>query len=225
MRDHKLRVEFHCHTAYSKDSLTRPDRLLAACRRKGIDRIVITDHNTLAGALRAKELDPERVVVGVELMTTVGELLAAYVSAEIPAGLPPEEAIASLRAQGAFISVAHPFDRMRKGHWRAEELLRVLPQVDAIETFNARCLWPVYNRRAQAFAREHGVLGTVGSDAHTLGELGQAVMDLEPFHDAASLKAALVRAEPRTKLSGPWVHLYTRYAVWRKKRMRLKGSP
>jgi len=31
-----LKVEFHCHTIYSKDSLLPPEGLLEACRRKGI---------------------------------------------------------------------------------------------------------------------------------------------------------------------------------------------
>jgi predicted metal-dependent phosphoesterase TrpH len=52
-----LRVEFHCHTILSKDSLTRPRDLVDACRRKGIDRVVVTDHNTIAGAQAAQALD------------------------------------------------------------------------------------------------------------------------------------------------------------------------
>ena len=59
-----IRLEFHCHTIYSKDSLTTPEKLLAACQRKGIERVVITDHNTIAGALHAQRLDPQRVIVG-----------------------------------------------------------------------------------------------------------------------------------------------------------------
>ena len=47
-----LRVEFHCHTIYSKDSLTRPMDLVKTCQRKGIDRVIVTDHNTIAGARR-----------------------------------------------------------------------------------------------------------------------------------------------------------------------------
>ena len=45
-----LKVDFHTHTHYSKDSLTRIDKLIAAARSRGLDRIVVTDHNTI-GAL------------------------------------------------------------------------------------------------------------------------------------------------------------------------------
>ena len=211
-----LRVEFHCHTVYSKDSLARPERLLAACQRKGIDRLVITDHDTIEGAKRCQELDPQRVIVGEEILTQAGELLAAFVQEEVPAGLPPLEAIHCLRQQGAFIGVSHPFDLMRKGHWTLAELMEITPLVDAIEIFNARCFLPIYNAQAQAYAEKYGLLGTVGSDAHAIFELGRATQCLPDFSDATSLKAALPQAEVEVRPSSPWVHFASRWAVWMK---------
>lgn len=212
-----LSVEFHCHTVYSKDSLTSPERLLAACRDRGIDRVIVTDHNTIAGAQHAKALDPERVIVGEEIMTSQGELLAAFVQEEIPAGLEPRQAIARLREQGAFISVSHPFDHLRSGHWESADLLAIIDLVDAIETYNARCMWPGFNREAARFAQEHNLEGTVGSDAHAPFELGKARLQLPYFEDAAGLKKVLPQGHPRVSLSAPWVHLTSRYAVWRKR--------
>jgi len=213
-----LRTEFHCHTIYSKDSLTSPKKLVETCRRKKIHRVIVTDHNSIEGALRCKELDPERVIVGEEVMTTRGELLAAYVREQIPAGLLPEEAIARLRAQGAFISVSHPFDTHRQGHWSEADLLKILPHIDAIETFNARCMTPKCNFRAQEFAAAHGILGTYGSDAHAAFELGRGSLLLPPFDDAASLKDALKHAViPPLVQSTPLVHLASRWAVFVKK--------
>ena len=213
----RLKVELHCHTVYSKDSLTPPAKLLAACRRKGIDRVAITDHNTIDGALAARELDPTRVIVVEEILTQNGELLAYFVTEHVPPGLTPEATIARLRLQGAFISVAHPFDILRKGHWALPDLLAILPLVDAIETFNARCFQAAFNQQAGAFARQHGLLGTAGSDAHTPRELGKATLLLPLFHDPVTLKQALAQAEAHLALSPPWVHLSSRYAVWRKK--------
>lgn len=212
-----LRVEFHCHTVYSKDSLTSPEVLVRTCREKGIDRVVITDHNTTAGAFRAKELDPERVIVGEEIMTTKGEILAAYVKEEVPAFLTPEETIHLLRAQDAYISVSHPFDTHRNGHWQEEDLLTILPFVDAIETFNARCFSAAHNQQAEEFAEKHQLTGTAGSDAHAAFELGRAVMILPDFHDAHSLKIAMQQVQFEGVLSAPWVHLTSRYAVFYKK--------
>ncbi len=213
-----LVTEFHCHTIYSKDSLMTPETLLAACRKRGIDRVIVTDHNSIRGALAAKKLDPERVIVGEEIMTTRGEILAAFVKDEIPPGLSPQETISRLREQGAFISVAHPFDALRSGHWEEADLLAILPLVDAIETFNARCMWGGFNRRARQFAEARGIAETVGSDAHAAFEVGRAVLSLPFFEDADSLRRALPSGIRRTRLSAPWVHFTSRYAVMRKRR-------
>src|SRR5271157_2003852 len=109
-----MSVEFHCHTVFSKDSLTSPQKLVDTCRRKGIDRVIVTDHNTIEGARAAQLIDPERVIIGEEIMTTRGEILAAFVTKEIPARLSPIETIKRLRDQDAFISVSHPFDEWRR---------------------------------------------------------------------------------------------------------------
>ncbi len=211
-----LRVESHCHTIYSKDCLLKPEKLVETCRRKGIQRVFITDHNTTAGAFRAKEIDPELVIIGEEIKTQEGELLAAFMNAEIPAGLPALETIDMLRKQGAFISVSHPFDVMRNGHWKPDALRKIAPLVDAIEVFNARCMNAKYNDEAKDFAQEYGLRGTAGSDAHAAFELGRGNMLLPEFYDAESLKLALEQVEYIEQLSSPFVHFTSRYAVWRK---------
>ena len=213
-------VEFHCHTIYSKDSLTRPADLVKTCRRKGIDRVVVTDHNTIAGARAAQVIDPELVIVGEEIATTRGEILAAFVTEEIPKELTPQETIRRLKAQGAFISVSHPFDLGRNGHWREEDLLEILPEVDAIEVYNSRCMQPQFNEEARLFAEKHHLAGTVGSDAHAAFELGRSLLRLEPFEDPEGLRNVIRKGIPTVQWSPPWVHLVSRYAVVYKK---LKG--
>lgn len=207
-----LTVEFHCHTIYSKDSLTRPEQLVKACRRKGIDRVIVTDHNSIAGARAAHALDPELVIVGEEVLTTQGELLAAFVNEEVPPGLQPLEAIRRLKDQGAVISVSHPFD-VGRAHWPEPDLLEILPEVDAIEVFNSRCYRAEFNPQAQAFARKHNIPGTVGSDAHAPLELGRSLMRLEPFQGPDELRAVLGSGIPQVRWSPPWFHLISRFAV------------
>ncbi len=211
-----LRTEFHCHTVYSKDCLTPPRLLVEACRRKGIDRVIVTDHDNILGGVAAHALDPERVIVGEEIMTTRGEILAAFLTEQVPPRLTPQETIRRLRDQGAFISVSHPFDAWRRGAWDEPDLLEIAPLVDAIEVFNSRCVSPAYNEQAMAFARQHDLAGTVGSDAHAPFELGRSVLLLQPFADADGLRRVIRSAKPETLLSPPWFHLVSRYAKVRK---------
>lgn len=211
----KYRVEFHCHTMYSKDSLVEPRKLVETARRKRLGRLIVTDHNRIGGALDAQKIAPELVIVGEEILTTHGELLAAFVREEIPAGLEPLEAIRRLKEQGAFISVSHPLDPLRG--WKRKHLLEILPHLDALEVFNARCIDEKFNDDARAFAREHGLPGIVGSDAHTLMEVGRATLTVAPFTDAESLRKVIASGVEDVRLSSPFVHLSSRYAVFAKK--------
>jgi predicted metal-dependent phosphoesterase TrpH len=212
-----LRVEFHCHTVFSKDSLMPPQKLVDTCQRKGIDRVIVTDHNTIAGALVAQAIDPKLVIVGEEIMTTRGEILAAFVTEEIPARLSPLETIRRLRDQNAFISVSHPFDELRSGGWDENDLLEILPLVDAIEVYNSRCMRPAFNRRAMEFAKKYNIAGTVGSDAHAAFELGRSLVLLEPFEGPDEMRKVIRNAKVQTHWSPPWIHLTSRYATLRKR--------
>jgi predicted metal-dependent phosphoesterase TrpH len=140
----------------------------------------------------------------------------------VPAGLAPEEAIDRLRRQGAFISVAHPFDHIRSGAWRETDLRRILPLVDAIEIYNSRTWSQAPNFAAWSLAQQTGTAGTAGSDAHTYAEVGRARMRLPAFDSAEELRQVIDQAELQVRHSPPWVHLASRYAVWRK---RLGWSP
>ncbi|MFN2304536.1 MAG: PHP domain-containing protein, partial [Anaerolineales bacterium] len=168
-------------------------------------------------ALASKRLDPERVIVGEEIQTTQGELIGYFMSEWIPPGLEPLDTIKHLRAQGAVISVPHPFDRERGPQWTEAQLKMITPYVDAIETFNARCLGNQPNTQAQAFAKAYRLLQTVGSDAHSLWELGRASLQMTDFNNPEEFKAALEDAEQVTRLSPAFVHLFSRFAVFRKR--------
>ncbi len=214
-----LTIELHSHTEASGDCLMRPADIVRTCRLKGIDRLAVTDHNTIAGALAVHALAPELAIIGEEVMTTQGELLAYFVQETVPPGLSPVETITRLRAQGAAISVSHPFDRLRHGAWQASDLAAILPLVDAIEVFNARCIYPEDNARALAFAVKHAMLGTVGSDAHSHMELGRAVLRVEAAETPADLVAGFTSGQPVTRLSSPLIHFTSRAAkMWKRVR-------
>jgi predicted metal-dependent phosphoesterase TrpH len=210
-----LKVEFHCHTQFSPDSLTTPNDLVQMARKKGLDRVVVTDHNTIRGALAARELDPERIIVGEEVMTTRGELLASFVSKEVPKGLEPMEAIALLRKQNAFISVSHPFDWARHG-WLPKDLNAILPYVDALEILNARCFDHKLNLRAGLCATENDIPGTAGSDAHLARELGTAFLELPSFSNSDELRNVIRIGIVQGGRSPIWVRFGSLFAKLRK---------
>ena len=168
--------------------------------------------------MAAKALDPELVIVGEEIKTTHGEVIAYYVSEEVPRGLSPQETVRLLREQGAVISIPHPLDSVRGSAMGRANVLAIIDQVDAIEVLNARCVRPKDNDAARALAEQYGKLVTAGSDAHTLGEVGRCTLELPPFEDnAASFRAALAQARPVGQVSPFWPHFASTYAKWRKR--------
>lgn len=204
----KIKAEFHCHSAQSRDGWPTTRQIIIEARNKGIQKLAITDHNSISAALEAKRLAPELVIVGEEVKTTVGEFLAYFVKEEVPRGLEPMDAIARLEEQGAFISLSHPFDNIRE-HWPEDTLKEMIPHLDGMEIFNARCFSPQPNQQAEEFAVTHGLLRLAGSDAHTRMEIGRATMMLPDFNSADELRDALKMAEMETQLSPFWVHLFS----------------
>jgi predicted metal-dependent phosphoesterase TrpH len=201
-----VRAEFHCHSVYSPDSINRLERLLQTARDVGIDRLCITDHETIQGALIAQDMDPDLVVVSEEVLTASGELIAIFLQEEIPSGLPALKTIELMREQGAFITIPHPRDDFR-AYWKPGELEQILPLVDAVEVFNARCFKPEFNERALELAEQWNKPFTVGSDAHTLPEVGLATLNLTDFHDAQQLRESLKHAVMHTERLAPLEHI------------------
>jgi predicted metal-dependent phosphoesterase TrpH len=209
-------IDFHCHTSVSKDSIISPQQLIRTSIQRNLHRIVVSNHNTITGALAIRSLDPQRIIVGEEVMTSRGEILAAFVSQEIPPGLSPTETINRLRDQGAFISISHPFDTWRRGSWKLEDLQEIAQLVDAIEIFNARCMAPKANELATMFAAQHGLPGTAGSDAHAAYEVGAATLQLPEFATPEELRQVIWKGKVQGRLSPFWVHFASRYARLRK---------
>ncbi len=206
------RVEFHCHTSISSDSSNRLPQLLKVARQRGLQRLAITDHNTIANALRAHEIDPELIIVGEEIKTSAGELLTFFISEGIPKHTPPMQAVQALKGQGAFICLAHPFDK-RRGHWNEEELEPLLPYIDAVEVFNSRCFDPTANQAALEYAQRKHLPMLGGSDAHSLVELGLSTVTLPPFHSAADLRLSLRHSKLETRPFTPPAHVWANFNI------------
>jgi predicted metal-dependent phosphoesterase TrpH len=186
-------IDLHCHTSASFDSLSDPAKVARAAAARGLTHLVITDHDRIDGALRARDAAPDAltVIVGQEIRTKAGDLIAAFIERPIDTGLSAAEAIDAVRAQGGLVGLPHPFDRLRNSILRDALELSLLPLVDWVEVHNARLVGRGNERAAEA-ARDAGRPGVAVSDAHTILEVGVAytVLDGDPS-TAAGLLAAL----------------------------------
>jgi len=187
-----IRADFHTHTCFSHDAHQTPRQLVDRAREIGLDRVAITDHHTLDGALRARDLDPERVIVGEEITTRCRtDVIGLFLTKRIAPRLSLEQVVDEIRAQGGVVYLPHPFAYLTGGRRRVE---RALPLVDIVEVWNSRAFYPPWNREAMREARERGIPEAGGSDAHFSFELGRAATRLPGFSDAATLKSAAKHA-------------------------------
>ncbi len=213
----KLKVDMHTHSEYSPDSRTPLRVQAAAVKAAGLHVVCATDHNTIEGALRLRELaDGFRVIVGEEVSTRDGEIIGLFLEKAIPRGLTAEETIAHIHDQGGLVSVPHPFSRNRRFHIRRSVLERVWKDIDCIEVFNAREAFTSDNLRAAAFAKEKEIPGAVGSDAHRASEIGRAWVEVGEFAGREDFIAALREGSVVGKLTGNYIHVMTRLDVLRK---------
>jgi predicted metal-dependent phosphoesterase TrpH len=190
-----LRVDCHLHTMWSGDSTTTPDELAEAVVESGLDVLCITDHSTIAGAVRlARELASCcQVVVGQEQRTPEGEIIGLFLSERIPPGCrSASEAARVVHEQGGLVYIPHPFDplRHRIGH---DVLDRLAGEglVDIIEARNGKTSLESLNEEAAATCLRLGLGAGGGSDAHVPEAIGAAYVEMGAFGGPAEFLAEL----------------------------------
>jgi dephospho-CoA kinase len=213
-----VKLDLHLHTSGSWDCLSDPETVLDRALALGYERIAITDHDRLGVALRMFERHPERIIPGEEVKTAEGvDVIGLYLHEEIPRGTSARETIERIRDQGGIPYLPHPYAAGKGGGGRlAEELA---PLCDVVEGFNARLHDAELNARGQELARRHGKAVGAGSDAHTVGELGNAFVEVAAHANRADALLGALRGP--TKWGGReasrLVHLASTWAKVRKK--------
>ena len=203
-----LKVDLHVHTIYSYDSLLSLRTLVKACKRRCINCIAVTDHNTIEGALKMRAY-PIKVIIGEEITTKDGEIIGLFLNEEIPRNLSVQETIDKIKEQDGIVYIPHPFDRMRKSRLRISDD-NIWRQANIIEVFNSRCIFQEDNRKALNFAEVTGSLRGYGSDAHTNIEVGNTYVKMVDFYSRKEFLKNLKDGIPYCKRSPILVHAYTK---------------
>jgi predicted metal-dependent phosphoesterase TrpH len=206
-------ADLHCHTSASFDSLSKPADVARVAAERGLTHLAITDHDRIDGALLARDSAPDglQIIVGQEVRTTAGDLIALFVDKPVPPGMTPVDAAKTVRDQGGAVGLAHPYDRFRAGAGRPgweDELTQLLPLLDYIEIWNSRLMLGDGNRRAADLAHANSLPGVAVSDAHTLLEVGVSYTILDgPLGSADELRAALSGARLVTSHGSRFIRL------------------
>ena len=137
-----IKVDLHVHTRYSMDCKTSLEDIYNECKRKGISKIAVTDHETIEGALKFNKLYPDLVIVGEEILSSHGEIIGLFIHKHIESRQSPEKVIEEIKRQGGLVYIPHPFDVFRAG-LKEEKLRALIDKIDIIEIFNSKCVFPI----------------------------------------------------------------------------------
>ena len=194
------RADMHIHTVASDGTATIGDILERVVAQGDLDVIAITDHERIDAALAARSIALDRglaieVVVGEEVTTRGGHLLALYVETPVRSYRSLRDTVAAIHDAGGLAVPAHPlvpFPLCAQGRVLRrlidDEDERYRP--DGIETFNPTALGRPWHARVVRFADRSGLAHLGNSDAHALEAIGTGWTSF-PGRTAADLRAAI----------------------------------
>jgi predicted metal-dependent phosphoesterase TrpH len=169
----------HLHTLYSDGTASVQQLLDHVEHATDLDVIAITDHERIDGALRAREIHAAGaysfdLVVGEEITTRRGHVLALFITERIPALRPLPETLGRIHQAGGIAIAAHPMAPLTPSVCRRSLVDRHAAEdprfrFDAIELMNPSAAGRVRRRARERLNADHLLLPTVGnSDAHVL---------------------------------------------------------
>ena len=218
----------HCHSYYSNDSIASPEALFREAKKKGLDGIALTDHNTTKGWAEAEKAAGKTgmaLIRGEEIKVkengrTIGEILAYFINKEIsPKNKTIEQIVNEIKLQGGVAIIAHPY------HWRKsfKYLEKYKNMCDGLEAFNSRSQSAKGNINALAFALKNNLSMTAGSDCHSPNEAGLAYAEAVGVNSLGEFKNAILKGE--TKIYGKQSPFYVQLFATIGKVMHLFWQP
>jgi hypothetical protein len=206
-------ADLHLHTIYSYDGTASLAAVLSHAKQDGLDVIAITDHDEIAGALKAMELAPAygvELIPGIEITTADGDLLALFITEKVDAGLSLVETVLRVRELGGMCIAPHPMaGGMGMKSLSAKTILKALrdPQVAetliGIETYNASALDRISNHYASILANRLDIAHVGNSDAHVVDAIGLGATEFEG-NTAADLLIALKNKTTKVRRQKEW---------------------
>ena len=160
-----IKLDLHIHSQYSEDASGKPEDIIKIVRKRGLQGLAITDHNSIEGSIKALKAKPKDFIVipGLEISAVEGHILALNVTEVIPRNLSVEETVEKILDLGGTPIVPHLFRKM--SGIKPENLNKIYKKIPAIEVFNG-CSLPKSNKKTIKIAKELKLGGTGGSDTH-----------------------------------------------------------
>ena len=171
-----LKIDLHMHTHYSPDATTTLKQVAQFAKKRGLDGVAITDHDTVQGALRLARQRRLLVIPGMEIETPKGHVLALNIKKPIGKPLDTKlilsEVIGNIHEAGGTAVMAHPASMLKSGLGN-----KILSEtdLDAVEVVNSAAFpFFVSTYLSRRLAHQLKLPQTAGSDSHHPQEIGKA---------------------------------------------------
>ena len=168
-----MKIDFHTHTHHSYDSFMKPEKIIKIAKAKGLNGIVICDHNTIKGALEAIKINKDKnfmIIPAAEIATDAGDITGLNIHKEIKEREFLKVA-KEIKKQGGFVLLNHPYS-----HHNLDKIDFSL--IDFIEAYNSR-LDLELNLKAIELAKKYNKPVLAGSDAHCYNEIGNSYSEID----------------------------------------------
>lgn len=168
----KYKLDLHVHSTLSNDGGIDEKDINKIFENNLLDYLAITDHNEIDYALSMAKKFPGKIIVGEEIKSVQGEIVALFIEKKIEKGMTMAATIKEIRRQGGLCYFPHPFATSRHGIG-IYNLDVYYDMVDLIEGYNARILLGSANSRALRYALEKKLVYSSNSDAHSIRGIGK----------------------------------------------------
>ena len=212
-----LKMDSHIHSEYSPDSSSKIDDILDVARKKEIDIIAISDHNTVDGTSEVMKKTRNTDILAIpsiEISSTLGHILGFGCEENIPRELSPEETIDKIHDLGGIAIIPHPYCFYRHGLLCKSDYKDL--KIDAIETKNARFIVGYCNNKAKKLSKRENLPGLGASDAHYWKFVGDCYSKIDCEKDIDSVIKAILKGKVEAQGKGTSNILLSKYLFERR---------
>jgi len=176
-----IKADLHVHTCYSRDAITTLKDLILYSKKRGLNAVAVTDHDTLEGTLKVKKANGLTLIPGTEVTTRNGHVLALNLTMPIPKGFELAETVERIHEANGIAIAPHPSAFLKSS--LGSGALQKSVKMDAVEVINSSA-FPFFlsTQLGRRLATRLNLPQTAGSDSHIPETIGLAytIIDANP---------------------------------------------
>ncbi len=187
------KADLHIHSNYSDGKNSIEEILEFVETKTNLDVIAITDHNTIEGAILARQVAKEKdyrfkVIIGEEISTKLGHIVGLFLRERVAPGMSVSKTLEAIKTQNGLAIAPHPFFRTKMRSQTDPimngiglvNLIKHKQMIDGIEEINATPTLSRENLQASFVNNTLLFKAEIGaSDAHIKDIIGKGITEFE----------------------------------------------